>query len=105
MNISPEERRTLIGLAIQVAWADGKVTREESMYVRNFVRRFQGEGVTDREVEKWLDKGAPDVDPSVLSEPMRQYFVHEAMRIMEIDGDVDDEELALIDRIANAVKG
>ena len=104
MDLSVEQRRTLIAMLCAVAWADGVVTDEEREVVRELAARFGG--VSDTDLDAWLDEGPPDAALESLPEEINQLFFYEALRIAQSDGDVSDEELALLDGLVNrAVDG
>lgn len=99
MEITAEQRRHLIALCCQMAWADGKVTDEERTQVVGLLDRIGWTAVESENTQQWLDEGAPDVDIADLPQSLGQFAVYEVMRVMEADGDIDDREMALVQRL------
>jgi len=99
MEITAEQRRDLIALCCQMAWADGKVTDEERASVVALLDRIGWNAVEQADTQRWLDEGAPEVDISNLPDGLGQFAVYEVMRVMEADGVIDDRETALVQRL------
>ena len=99
MEITDEQRSTLIALCCQMAWADGKVTEEERASVVSLLERIGWSAEDELETEAWLERGGPEVDISTLPEGLGQFAIYEVMRVMEADGVVDDRETALVQRL------
>lgn len=103
MELSADERRTLMAMLCAVAWADGVVTEEEAAVVRELAARFGG--VSLQQVDTWLAEGPPEQALAVLPDEINQLFFYEALRISQADGDVSEEELTLLDDlVSRAVK-
>jgi uncharacterized tellurite resistance protein B-like protein len=97
MDVSHEQRRTLIALACKMAWADGVVQDDEREQVQALVAKIGGEdAVTPDELDRWLDQGGPEADLSELPKALGEMFLYEAMELAEADGDMADAELSLI---------
>lgn len=101
MEITRKQRRALIELACRVAWADGAVADGERAFVQGMVQRFAREAVDDAELQAWLAHPPSDEEFEALPRGLDQLFIYEAMQLMESDGDIDDDELALMQKIIN----
>lgn len=101
MDVTVEQRRTLVALACRLAWADGVVTEEEREFVQSLVARVGGGAIGNGEVETWLDEGGPEADVKDLPESLGRMFVYEAMRLMEADGEIADTELQMLDGLVD----
>ncbi len=103
MSVTPEDRRHFIALACKVAWADGVVTDEEREFVRGLVQRLGGKAIGEPEMEAWLADGVPEQELEALPEGLGQLFVYEAMKLMEVDGDIDRAEMEMIEQLMGRV--
>lgn len=99
MEITAQQRRDLIALCCQMAWADGQVTTEERTQVVGLLERIGWNAVEAEDTQRWLDEGAPDVDIASLPPNLGQFAVYEVMRVMEADGEIDDRETTLVQRL------
>lgn len=99
MELTDQKRRAFVALACKMAWADGVVAAEEREFVRNLVERIGGGVVSEADLDQWLESGAPNAEMKDLSDGMDQLFLYEAMRLMEVDGEIADSELAQIETI------
>lgn len=101
MDVTREQRRTLIALACRVAWADGVVEFEEREFVRGLVQRLGGAAMEPGELEGWLDRGPPKAELESLPPELGQFFFYEALRLAESDGDLDPAEQKLVEELLN----
>jgi len=99
VEITDTQRRSFIALACKMAWADGVVVAEERDFVRNLVERFGGCAISESELDQWLESGAPEAALKDLPEGMDQLFIYEAMRLMEVDGEIADSELEQLNQL------
>lgn len=95
MEITREQRQTLLALCCKVAWADGVVAEEERQAVFGLMHRLGWDATSKAEVEQWLESGPPEPDLAGLPEGLGQMAVYEALRLAEVDGEIDDRELEL----------
>jgi hypothetical protein len=101
MDVTPEQRRTMVALACRLAWADGIVTDEEREFVTNLVNRIGGGNIGTDEVDEWLSGGGPEADAADLPEALGRMFVYEAMQLMEADGEIAEAELKMLDGLVD----
>ncbi len=92
-----------MALLCRVAWADGIVTESERAVVSSLAQRLGGGTISDDELAAWLDDGAPETDLAALPDGLGQFFYYEAFKLAEADGHLADEELELLESIANRV--
>jgi DnaJ like chaperone protein len=108
---SPETdfRLSLLLLSAFVIKADGKATKEEMEYVRNFfLRRFGAEKASSSmRIFNQLDKSNIDLHNvcgqvrSLLDYPSRLQLVHFLFGVANADGHMSKEEIHVIGRIAS----
>ena len=101
--LDTSQKRAFIALACKVAWADGVVADGERVHVAALVERLGGVAVSAEELDAWLASGAPPVELASLPEAFAEMFIDEAMKLIEADGEVADEELALIETLLSRV--
>ena len=99
MQVTQEQRRTLIALACRVAWADGVVEFEERAFIQDLVRRLGGPALEPGELEAWLDRGPPKTEIDALPPQLGQFFFYEALKLAESDGDLDPREQEMVEDI------
>ena len=100
MELSKEQRRTLIGLACAVAWADGVVTPEEESMIHRLASQFGEEVGSLDELKGWLNEGLPnDLSLASLPHSLGQMFFYQAMALSEADGEITAGEVRLLDAI------
>lgn len=100
------QQRTLIAILCKVAWADGIVQESERDHVRALVQKLGGVAVSERELDSWLERGAPEVDESMLTPELGERAFEEALKLMRADGDVAEEEHALVfSLLTRAIEG
>lgn len=103
VEVTREQRRTLIALACRVAWADGVVEYEERSFIADLVRRLGDDTLEADELESWLDKGPPRAELESLPPELGQFFFYEALRLAESDGDMDPREQSMVEDILGRV--
>lgn len=96
MEFSAEHRRAVVALACKLAWADGVVTDGEREYVRNLVMRIASDAVPESELDAWLTSPTAGPEVEYLPKGIDDYFMYEALQLMEADGDIDDSELEFL---------
>lgn len=95
MELDNDERRALLALWCQVAWADGNIVEAERRRVYALLERLGADSVSRAELDEWLKTGPPAVTES-LSTQARELFLHEAVGIVSADLDVAPEEVATV---------
>jgi uncharacterized membrane protein YebE (DUF533 family) len=103
VEITREQRQTLLALCCKVAWADGVVAEEERQVVFGLMQRLGWDSASKAEVEEWLATGPPEPDLAGLPEGLGQMAVYEALRIAEADGEIDDRELEIATSVMERV--
>lgn len=99
MKLEVGDRRTFVALACLVAWTDGVVTAEEREHVLRIAQRMGADAVSSEELERWLAHGLPESEVAALPPSLGEYFVYEAMQLIEADGEIDDRELRVVEQI------
>jgi len=84
MGLSDDDRRALINLWCQVAWADGEIVEAERKRVYSLLERLGAGSVSAEELETWLKEGAPELS-ATLPEEAREIFLREAVGFTDID--------------------
>ena len=87
----------------KVAWADGVIDPSEREYVLGLITRLGGQPVTEQELDSWLRDGVPPELLRPLPEQLGQFFFYEALRLAEADGDLDDREQEVVEKIMHMV--
>ena len=97
--LDDRQKRAFIALACKVAWADGVVADAERAHVAALVQRLGGVPVSREELDTWLATGAPPAELADLPEAVGEMFIYDALQLIQTDGAVADEELALIETL------
>ena len=100
---SAQDRRSLIAMMCKVAWADGVIQDEERAYVEKLIVRLGGEPVKQEELDTWLRDGVPENVLQALPDELKQMFFYEALRLSEVDGDLDAAEQEALENIMTRV--
>ena len=103
MKFTKEQRRALIALSCELAWADGAVRTEERAFIRSLVERLTGTVLSEAELECQLMSNKANATLAELPTGVDQLFTYEAMKLLEADGDLRDSELNTLEEIINRV--
>lgn len=101
--VDDRQKRAFIALACKVAWADGVIEDAERAHVAALIQRLGGVPVSSDELDAWLATGAPPAELADLPEAVGEMFIYDAMQLIQADGAVVDEELALIEKLMSRV--
>jgi uncharacterized tellurite resistance protein B-like protein len=101
--VDDKQKRAFIALACKVAWADGVVAESERAQVVALLQRLGGTPVTSAELDAWLSSGAPPAELAELSPAVGEMFIYEAWKLVQADGNIDDQEIRFIESLMTRV--
>jgi uncharacterized membrane protein YebE (DUF533 family) len=89
-----DDRLHLLRCVCGLAWADGAIQDEERAFVQRLLVRLPISDDERRLVESWLDRPLhpAEADPTRIRPDHRRAFLSLAREIVEVDGQIDDEE-------------
>jgi uncharacterized tellurite resistance protein B-like protein len=101
-TLTVTERRTLLAMWCQVAWADGVVYDDEREQMLSLFERIGAGAVEKAEILQWLEQGAPKDtgEGKEISDEARKLFAKEAQALARSDGEYAPVELRAIRRLA-----
>jgi uncharacterized tellurite resistance protein B-like protein len=102
--LSRTQRLQLLRFVTSFAWADLEVTPAERSFIHRLVSRLNLDPKEARQVEGWMKVPPPpdDIDPTTVPHEHRLLLLTVVREMMEVDGDVSDEErenLALLEQL------
>jgi len=93
-ELSKEDRLRLMKFVCSFAWADLHIDESERKMVAKLVRRLKLDADEKKKVEQWLElpPAAEELDPTQLPDEHKQLFLKTARQMIEVDGEIADEE-------------
>ncbi len=101
-ELSKEDRLRLMKFVCSFAWADLRIDEAERKMVQKLVRRLKLNADEKKQVEEWLElpPAAEDLDPGQIPDAHRAVFLSTAREMIEVDGEVAEEELENFELLA-----
>ena len=98
-DLSAEERLRLVRFVCAFAWADLEIRKEERALILNLARNLELDEEDLQQVHGWMNNPPQldDLDPQEIPIEQRQMFLAAAQAMVVIDGDVDPEELEILE--------
>lgn len=98
MELSRQDRMSLIRFVCNAAWGDVEIQDEEKTHILKMADRLKLEEDEVAQVEKWLKSPPPidSVDPTAIPRRHRELFLKEMKAIVDADGVITDEEEDLL---------
>jgi tellurite resistance protein len=98
--------KTLLRSLIAVAWADGKVAKEERALVDSLIEAFHADEAETKELRRFASasRTLDDVALQDLDAGDRRRLLQLAVLISFVDGAQDEKEKALIDDLARRLE-
>ena len=94
-ELSRDDRRALLAMWCQVAWADGKIEDAERDFIHAMWEEMGKDVVSGTELAAWIAEG-PSFSPAEASPQTRRLFVRKALELARADGQADVEEVDTI---------
>ena len=106
-ELSSEERLRLMRFVCAFAWADLEIRKEERALVVNLARNLELTEDEMVEVRGWMNNPPrpEDVDPQDIPIEQRQMFLAAAQAMIAIDGEVDPEEMSILELFKDLLLG
>jgi tellurite resistance protein len=91
---------------VSVAWADGRVTSEETQVLDALLEAFQAMPSEVRELRKFAatPRSLADVPVHELGFAARRQLLHHAVLISYVDGKQDDKESTLLEQLVGLLE-
>lgn len=104
-KLNKKERMLLLKFVCAFAWADLEVKDSEVKFVKRLMDRLELDEAERAQVDEWLVTApAPDsVSPGRIPQEHKRVFIESARALMYVDGDIDDDERAQLDRLKEAL--
>lgn len=98
-ELTSEERLLLMRFVCSFAWADLEVRAQERAFVHRLTQQLSLSPDEIAQVNGWLHTPPPpeDIDPQDIPVQHRRMFLAAAQAMIAIDGEVDEEELNILD--------
>jgi len=93
-ELDKEDRLRLMKFVCSFAWADLHIDEAERKMVTKLVRRLKLDAEEKEQVEQWLElpPAAEELDPTQIPEEHKQLFLKTARQMIEVDGEIAEEE-------------
>ena len=106
-ELTSEERLRLMRFVCSFAWADLEIRAEERAFVRRLSEQLNLNAEEMEEVQGWLHNPPrpEDVDPQDIPTEHRRMFLAAAQAMIAIDGEIDAEELTILDLFVSLLVG
>ena len=104
-KLNKQERMLLLKFVCAFAWADLEVKDSERKFVARLMDRLELDDDERKQVDEWLDTApAPDsVSPGNVPPEHKRIFIESVRALMYVDGDIDADERAQLDRLKEAL--
>ncbi len=104
-GLSASDRLLLLKVLCSFAWADLEVSDSERRFVRRVLEQAKLGKDEEAQVEAWLDiaPSPGSIDPASIPPEHRRLFLDAVRAIVYVDGKVDPDERASLDRLREAL--
>lgn len=94
-----DNKKVMLEALIALAWADGRVTQEETQVVDALLDSFGADETVADEVRAWARKPRTldDIDFDSIDEQDGELLLAQAVLLTYVDGEQSDEELELLE--------
>jgi tellurite resistance protein len=101
-----DQDKAILKSLVTVAWADGKVTSEESEVLEALLQAFEANPDETAEIRQYLKtpRTLDDIPLTELSSEDRRALLQHAVLITYIDGEQAAEERALLERLCERLR-
>jgi len=101
-ELSKEDRLQLMKFVCSFAWADLRIDEAERKMVKKLMRKLKLNADEKKQVDEWLElpPTAEDLDPGQIPDAHRALFLSAAREMIEVDGEVAEEELENFELLA-----
>ncbi len=94
-----DNKKAMLEALIALAWADGRVTSEETEVVEALIDSFEADETTSCELRAWAvePRTLNDIDFASIEEEDGEMLLCQAVLLTFVDGEQSDKELELLD--------
>lgn len=106
-HLTREDRLQLMKFICSFAWADLRIADQERGFVQKMIRRLKLAKDEKEQVESWLTlpPRAEELDPADIPVEHRSLFLRTAREMIEIDGEISEEEADNFELLAELLEG